>query len=187
MKNLYYSFIFMALATIAGCSSSPYQNGFPSQEEWAVMPVISLESEEAGIQLERMLKVLLASHGVEQVEQPPLSDVGDLTNLVSNAHRLQNANQWAQQHAIKLGMVGAVDEWQTAPDGRFTVGLTLKLTDIESGDVLWTTSGQGEGRPGDNPLDVTRTLTNTLLSSLPITDEHSESGWQKWFKWIPGV
>ncbi|MCL6268382.1 hypothetical protein M3P05_00265 [Sansalvadorimonas sp. 2012CJ34-2] len=187
MKPIQHTLLALTFAVAAGCSSTPYQNGFPSQENWAVMPAISLNSEEAGIQLERMLKVLLASNGVENISQPPQTEFGDQSTLISNAHKLQNANQWAQQHAVKLGMIGSVDEWKTSSDGRFTVGLTLKLTDIETGEVVWTTSGQGEGRPQEDPLDVTRNLINTLLSTLPITGSPAESDWLDWFKWIPGV
>ena len=187
MKCLRHSLLIMTFAVAAGCSSTPYQNGFPSQANWAVMPVMSLDSEEAGIQLERMLTVLLASNGIGNIEQPPKTETNDQVSLVSNVHRLQNANQWAQQHAVKLGMIGSVDEWKTTQGGRFTVGLTLKLTDIETGDVVWTTAGQGEGRPGEDPLNVTRNLANTLLSALPLTDQPEDSGWLEWFKWIPGV
>ena len=66
-------------------------------------------------------------------------------------------------------MNGSVDKWESREDGRFIVGLTLKLTDIETGEGLWTISGEGEGLSGDDPVDITRKLTRTLLLRLPLS------------------
>ncbi len=177
----------IAFAVAAGCSLTPYRNGFPSQEGWAILPVIPLDSTDNSIQVERMLTVLLAANGVQNVELPPSTETSGQSTLVNNAHRLKNASQWARQHAIKLGLNGSIDQWHQEPDGRFSVGLTLKLTDVDTGEVLWTTTGQGEGRPGEKPLDVTRNLTRTLLSGLPLTENPSASGWRNWFDWLPDV
>ena len=175
------------LFMIAACSSTPYSNGFPNQARWAVMPVMVENQEEAGLQLERMLTVLLASNGIKQIERPPSSETTSQITLVNNAHKLQNANQWALQHAVKLGLLGSIDRWNLDKQGKFTVEMTLVVTDISTQETLWTTSGQGEGRPGDDPLNVTRNLAKTLLSGIPLTEHSSSSWWQDWFAWLPGV
>ncbi len=158
----------LLLIVLAGCNSTPYKNGFPPQERWAVLPIQSLQSEELGIQIERMMTVLLASKGIAHVELPPQTEASSNNPVLESAHRLQNATEWASQHGYRLGLSGTVYNYETLDDNRFLVALTLNLVDIKSGEVLWTTSGQGEGRPGDDHLDVTRRLVSTLLSSLPL-------------------
>ena len=169
----------LTLAVLAGCSSTPYKYGYPSTANWAVLPVQSLQSEEAGIQIERMLTVLLASKGIQQVELPPETETRGDNSLLDSAHRLQNAMQWADQHGVKLGMSGTINEYTKSADGRFAMDLTLNLLDIKSGDVVWTTSGRGEGRSGDDPITVGRKLVTVLLSGLPLTATMEEP--KDWF------
>lgn len=184
MGSLRSFFFICTLAVLAGCSSTPYQNGYPAKANWAVLPVQALQSEEAGIQIERMLKVLLASRGIEQVELPPETETRGDNSLLDNAHRLKNAMQWASQHGVKLGMAGTLNEYSRGDDGRFAMDLTLNLMDVRSGEVLWTTTGRGEGRPMDDPIAVGRKLVGVLLSGLPINATQESGGW---FDWIPGL
>ncbi|MTI15311.1 hypothetical protein [Sansalvadorimonas verongulae] len=175
----------LTLAVLAGCSSTPYKDGYPFSANWAVLPVQSLQSEEAGIQIERMLTVLLASKGIKKVELPPETETRGDNSLLDSAHRLKNALQWAAQHGVELGMAGTVNEYTKSTDGRFAMDLTLNLMDIKTGDVMWTTSGRGEGRPGDDPIAVGRKLVSTLLSGLPLTSTMKESS--GWFSWVSAM
>ena len=187
MNRLRHSLLVLTLVILTGCSSSPYRDGYPSEESWAVLPVQSLESAEAGIQLERMLKVLLASKGVQKIELTPETETQGTNTLMDSAHRLQNATQWAEQHNIHLGITGTVDDLYTDQDNRFQFGLTLKLINIESNETLWSTTGHAEGKPDEDPYAVSRTLLNTLLVGLPLTEKLAPTGFKHWFSWLPGI
>ena len=67
--------LLLALAMLTGCSSQPYKDGYPAQDNWVVLPIQSLEVGEYNTQIERMLKVLLAQRGVQNVVLPPESDI----------------------------------------------------------------------------------------------------------------
>ncbi|WP_281646403.1 hypothetical protein [Parendozoicomonas sp. Alg238-R29] len=187
MNPLRSCLLVLTLVALAGCNTSPYRNGYPSQESWAVLPVQSLQSEEAGIQIERMLTVLLAAKGVKRVELPPETETQGNNSLIESAHRLKNSMQWANQHGIKLGITGTLHEYKKVADGRFTMDLSLNLIDIKTGEIIWSISGRGEGRPEDDPISVGRNLVNALLSGLPLTENMAPSGTDYWLGWVPGL
>ena len=173
MNRLRLTCLLLTLAILTGCSISPYRNGYPSEDSWAVLPVRSLDSSEKGIQIERMLKVQLAAKGIKQVSLPPDTEVPGSNNLLVNAHRLKNAETWAKQHNVKLAMTGSIDNFTTDENGRFQIGVTLNLMDINTGKNVWVMSGESSGESsgdsGDDFFKVTRKLLNTLLKNLPLT------------------
>ena len=100
--KLYHWFLLLAVTVMSGCSTTSSIDKNAPAKGWAILPVTSLSSEEAGVQLERILAVLLASKGVERIERPPVTINTDHSNLLNSAHRLQNATQWASQHKSNL-------------------------------------------------------------------------------------
>ena len=170
MNRIRYCLMVLTLAIMVGCSTSPYKNGYPSKEGWVVLPVQSRQSEETGIQVERMLKVLLASKGIQHVELPPETEAHSTNRILESAHRFQNAVTWAEQHNFRLGMTGTVDDVFTDDTGRFHLILTLNLIDIRTGETVWRTNGQAEGKPNEDPYTVGRNLLSALINSLPLVE-----------------
>ncbi len=161
--------LLLALALLVGCSASPYKDGYPAQDEWVVLPILSPQDDEYGIQTERMLKVLLASKGIRNVVLPPESDIQGSNPVLSETHRLKSAEAWAKQHGKQLGMGGTVDYAQIDGDNRFRIGLTLRLVNLQKDQELWSISGESEGRPGEESVPVIRVLLVNLLDRLPLS------------------
>ncbi|CAM3477325.1 hypothetical protein [Parendozoicomonas haliclonae] len=168
MNKFYNLILLVFISVLAGCSSIPYEDGYPKENRWAVLPVQSLQSPDIGVQTERMLKVLLASRGIAHVALPPETELQGDNALLQGAQRLSNAESWAQQHNIQLGMTGVIDFVKTDSRDRFLIGITLQVIDIKTGEHLWAVSGQGEGKPGEDRYTVTRNLLTALLNGLPL-------------------
>ena len=160
--------LLLALLILAGCSSQPFKNGFPAQDNWVVLPIQSLEIAEYGTQTERILKVLLAQKGIAHIVIPPETDVQGNNILLSGAHRLTNAEAWAKQHNNQFGLTGSVDYAATDGSGRFRINLTLRLINLSNDSELWIMSGESEGKPREEPIMVIRNLLSGMLSNLPL-------------------
>ena len=166
-------FALLVLLFLAGCQSTGapnlYREGLPGTANWAVLPFVNHSgSGNATTQVERMLMVMLPSSGVETPQLYPEFMVTSASNTLADAHRVQNGRQWAAQNDISFAFSGEVNEWMFDDEGRPKVALSLMVTDVRSGDVIWNISGASEGIQGDDLYSVSRGLIADLLRSLPV-------------------
>lgn len=154
--------------------SGLYKEGLPGTADWAVLPFVSHVGiqGEVPVQLERMLMVQLPSVGVTTPRLYPESEVTTASSTLADAHRRQNARQWAYQEGVNFTIMGEIMDWRFEEDGRFLMALKLEVIDMRSGQSLWNISGRGEGLPGQDAYEVGRNLLADLLTSLPISRLH---------------
>ncbi|OED41491.1 hypothetical protein ACH42_13740 [Endozoicomonas sp. (ex Bugula neritina AB1)] len=150
--------------------SSLYAEGLPGTARWAVLPFVnhSQVEGEMTIQLERIMMVNLPSAGVVEPKLYPETVVTTASEVLADAHRLQNGKQWAYQTGMSFAITGEVYDWSLSDDGHALVSVNLEVVDIRTDKQLWAVSGTGEGLPGESNYDVSRKLFSELLSSLPI-------------------
>lgn len=167
----------LILVLLTGCQSMQsfrtqnlYKEGIPGTARWAVLPFVNHTEAEGDIttQLERVMMVLLPSAGVLYPRLYPESQVTTASQPLAEAHRLQNGKQWALQNDVSFAISGKVLEWRYDEENRAHVSVNLTVTDARTNEQLWSTSGSGEGLPGEELYDVTRRLFTDLLSTLPI-------------------
>ncbi len=153
-------------------SAGLYREGLPGTAGWGVLPFIN-RSEATGvtIQVERILMVQLPSKGVTQARLYPESEVTTASQRLADAHRLQNGKQWARLNEISFSITGEIDQWFYNDAGKPVVTLSITVTDIRNGEVIWSTRGTGEGKQGDDLFDACRTLLSDLLDSLPVNGQ----------------
>lgn len=75
---------------------------------------------------------------------------------------------WARAHRLAYVFTGAANEWRykVGLDGEPVAGVTLALTNVHTGQVVWTAVGSGIGGSRTGLDVVGQTLLNRLLKNL---------------------
>ncbi|MGY0218458.1 hypothetical protein ACWJJH_13925 [Endozoicomonadaceae bacterium StTr2] len=168
MKKISFaSFLTLCVLLLTACSSAPPLPN--AKASWTIYPFYShVENDEATDQVQRMLTVLAPAQGIKNLELPPTTEVSSTTYLLSQAHRIQNSRQWAEQHQVKYAFGGTIDRWEINDDGKPVVALTLDVLNVADNSKLVSTTSSSEGKPGDDLYEQSRILLRQMLQSLPI-------------------
>lgn len=167
------------LAVVApGCgvvtqSQLPGSARLDSQAQWAILPLGNhTETVMAGQRAEALLEPLLRARGVRHVVRSPAVASTLETTLAepSNPKAQDQALAWARANSIRYVVTGSVDEWRykIGADGEPAVGLVLQVTDLNSGEVLWSAAGGKTGWSREALSAVAHKLVAELLRGLPL-------------------
>ncbi|MGS0743491.1 penicillin-binding protein activator LpoB [Glaciimonas sp. GG7] len=159
------------ILTASGCAviQSTPAPAVQRNDSIALLPIINLtETPQAGARAEVILETLLQANGFTQLKQYVSTNNGD--TLFQNIDRdaVAQASASARAANAKYGLTGSVQEWRykVGVDGEPAVGLSLKLIDIATGEVLWTASGSRTGWSRDAVSGVAQKLLGQLISPL---------------------
>jgi len=80
------------------------------------------------------------------------------------------ALKWAREQGIRYALTGAVDEWRykVGVDGEPAVGLALRIVDVQSGQVVWSSVGAKSGWSRDSLAGVAQKLMRAMFASARI-------------------
>lgn len=189
MKNKHFTgrfrqrFAFICLlgllsAALTGCQTRNSifpnldQEGLHSGANWAVLPFISHTNipEDASTQLERIIMVQLPSIGINKPTIYRAPETNTTLDYLSDIYEVERARLWAINNHISHSISGEILEWKYDEQNRFSTMLSLKVTDIASGEVVWDINGLGEGRPGESAYEVSRKLIVDLLAAMPVQE-----------------
>ena len=127
------------------------------------------EAPMAGLAAEAMVEHHLMARGISPVHYP--ASVGrDLTGDAMDRSTVDSALKWAREQGLRYAVTGSVEEWRykAGLDGEPAVGLTLRVVDLESGQVVWTASGSRAGWGRDSVSSVSQILIQQLVTTLPV-------------------
>ena len=81
-----------------------------------------------------------------------------------------DAKTWASQQGLRYGVSGSVTEWRykVGVDGEPAVGMMLQITDLKSGQVVWSGSGGKTGYSRESLSGTAQKLLNQMLSSAGL-------------------
>lgn len=168
MIRLRFVGLLLASLWLAGCSSTPYSEGYPTSVAWSLLPVINHSADaEAATLTQQALQAVLSEVGLNASLAPAAVAEGS-NNLLSSASLLAQAKEWSAAQEIPLGLSAVVDQWQVDAEDRGQLGLTLKVLDTLTGQPLWTTEGQATGNPGQAPEELLPQLLTQLVGALPL-------------------
>ena len=169
--------ILLALATalmfISACSSMSTTNSAAvnATDRWAILPINNLSTTaQADLQAQTLIETRMRKRGVQNIDTyTPLTQVS-LRNLLDPATDLKNSLAWATQNGYRYGITGSVNEWhyKAGADREPAVGMSLKLIDIYSGDVVWQANAARTGWGYSNLPAVADKVINELLSELQL-------------------
>jgi polysaccharide biosynthesis protein PelC len=143
------------------------------QAAWAILPLANhTETVMAGQRAEALLEPLLRARGVRRVlHSPAPASSADAILAEPNQPKAQEqALEWARKNAIRYVITGSVDEWRykIGADGEPAVGLVLQVTDLSTGEVLWSAAGGKTGWSREALSAVAHKLVAELLRGLPL-------------------
>jgi TolB-like protein len=160
-----------ALGPLAGCSviDRSHAPAFSTSDSWAVLPFANnTETPQAGLRAASIAETLMTSYGYANLIRYPAS--GDDETLFDPAKpdQQQAALDWARQQNARYALVGAVNEWRykVGVDGEPAVGLTFDVLDVQTGKVVWSSTGSRTGWSRDAVSGVAQKLERSLLAPL---------------------
>lgn len=178
MKHFRHGLTVLALLALslgmAGCSTvteSGHASAFPSDANWALLPFVNnAQVPQAGQRAEAIAATLLRGHGVTRLAHYPAAANADGLPYLDDAKRLADALAWAKARDYRYGLSGTITEWayKTGLDGEPAVGVTLKVIDMRTGQVLWSASGARSGWGFSTLSGTAQNLIGDLMSDLPL-------------------
>jgi TolB-like protein len=120
--------------------------------------------------LAEIVEASLRSRGVRHIEvYQPDQQLG-FRSVFDDSAQQRVARQWAQDKRQNYAVSGSVHEWQYRADANkeSSVGLTLKLFDVKTGQVLWQGNAARAGKGSTNLSAVASDLVDDLLGQITL-------------------
>jgi hypothetical protein len=157
---------------LAGCATPVMTShgGRVARTGWALLPLQNFsEAPQADERVRAVLATVLRSRGLQEVRESPQRRLDPVPEL-DPVRRTAAAVAWARAEGLTFGITGSVNEWRYrgSPEGWPAVGLTLTVLDVQTGKVVWTSSGALAGGSGEAASGTAQRLLESLLASLEI-------------------
>jgi polysaccharide biosynthesis protein PelC len=166
--------IMLGALALSGCATTQF-NSAPSphpdgQALWCVVaPINGTSTPYAGERVQQQLAALLGAQGLTRVLLAPAAGENGPLPIDNGTTGERQALDWARHHQARYALEGSVDEWdyKVGLDGQPAVGVTLRLLDLKSGEIIWSgaASASGGSREGLAVLSE-RTLAGLLKRLL---------------------
>ncbi len=155
------------LALLPGCAtlSASRAPGVDLQASWVLLPSVNnTETPLAGARLDSLTASLLRVHGVSRLTVYPAAKGDGLSDNADRAAQ-EKALAWAGEQKARYAVAGTVDEWRykVGLDGEPAAGITLTITDLSSGQVIWSGSASRTGWSREAVSGVAQKTVSQLL------------------------
>lgn len=175
MTRINYLLIGLAALVLSACSTSikstADHDALDARAKWALLPIANnTDTPQAGLSAEAMVEHLLRHRGISSLLQYPSALSRDSLFEPTERKVSEEARKWAQEQGARYGVTGNVEEWRykVGIDGEPAVGVTLKVIDLSSGNVVWTASGAKSGWSREALSGVAQSLLTDLLGTLAL-------------------
>ncbi len=158
---------------LGACSTRLTETGteLPAEGGWVLLPIVNQsQAPRAGERVEALVETELRVRGVHPIHYP-VAPPRDPLALVDEQQRFERALRWARSQGYRYGITGSVQEWRykSGLDGEPAVGISLRVIDVASGEVLWAASGARTGWGYESATGTAAKLVRKLLSELKLT------------------
>ena len=141
--------------------------------KWVMLPFGNhTETPQAGLRAEAITETVLRSLGISDLRQFPVTPAPDVLVEPTDPKAMETAMAWAKAQQARYAMTGSVDEWRykVGVDGEPAVGVSLRLIDLQSNQVVWSAGGGRTGWSREAVSAVAQKLIKALLTeALPTT------------------
>jgi TolB-like protein len=164
----------MGALLLAGCAVTalPGQSlTVPADGKFAVLPLSNATDVPLVERRAQAITVsLLQQKGLRNVLVYP-QKAGDNPLEAEPAASPAQALAWARQQGARYALSGTVTEWRykTGVDSEPAVGITLQVTDVPTGQVVWSASGGRSGWGYQALAAVGQSQIETLLRGIRVT------------------
>jgi len=166
--------VFVLIAFISACSSmsSTARVTADANGRWAILPIANLSvTAQADVQAQTLIETRLRSRGVATIQ--PYSSVRQvkLSNLLDSNSEMKRSIEWARKAGYRYGITGSVNEWQykSGADREPAVGISLKLINIRTQEVLWQANAARTGWGYATLSTVADKVIGELLDEVRIS------------------
>lgn len=163
------------LATLLGActtlNTSPPKVALEKEAQWALLPILNqTETPQAGLRAEALMEASLRNAGISQLQRYPAKLNQETLFEPAERKIADDAKTWASQQGLRYGVSGTVTEWRykVGVDGEPAVGMMLQITDLKSGQVVWSGSGGKTGYSRESLSGTAQKLLNQMLSSAGL-------------------
>ena len=146
----------LLMMTVLCLGLAACQSQAPGSQAPAILPDDSIvmlpflnrsETPLAGERAEAIALSVLRDKGVSQLKvyQPQPEPNG--LPVLDDVRRLSDATERAIEQGMRYAIAGSVEEWRykAGLDGEPAVGLSMRLVDLSSGEILWSGSAARSG------------------------------------------
>ncbi len=141
---------------------------------WVVLPLVNhTETPGAGQRASAVVETVLRARGIGDVQAAPVSLSAQSADALFEAADAQaqlqdKAMAWARSSGARYAVGGTVTEWRykVGVDGEPAVGLTLQVTDLATGRVVWSAAGGRRGWSREALSAVAQKLARELTEPL---------------------
>ncbi|MDY0328968.1 MAG: penicillin-binding protein activator LpoB [Thiomonas sp.] len=163
-----------AVVLLAGCAVTalPGQSlSVPANARFAVLPLNNATDVPRVERRAQAITVsLLQQKGLRDVvvyPHKPADNPLQAESAVTSAQALA----WAKQQGARYALSGTVTEWRykTGVDSEPAVGITLQVTDVPTGEVVWSASGGRSGWGYQALAAVGQSQIEALLRGIRVT------------------
>ncbi len=144
-----------------------------SSARWMLLPLLNhSDTPEAGARAADIVATLLRSRGVKQLSiYTPLENDKNLLEL-DQQKVLAKAFRQAKKEGQQFAVSGSVQEWhyKSGLDGEPAVGITLTITDLMTGKIIWSASGSKTGWGRESVSGTAHKLMAEFIDSLDLTE-----------------
>jgi len=141
---------------------------------WVVLPLVNhTETPGAGQRASAVVETVLRARGIKDVQAAPVTlsahSADALFETADAQAQLQDkAMAWARSSGARYALGGSVTEWRykVGVDGEPAVGLTLQVTDLATGRVVWSAAGGRSGWSREALSAVAQKLVRDLTAPL---------------------
>ncbi len=163
-----------AVMLLAGCAVTalPGQSlSVPADARFAVLPLANATDVPLVERRAQAITVsLLQQKGLREVVVYPQKST-DNPLEAEPAVTAAQALAWAKQQGARYALSGTVTEWRykTGVDSEPAVGITLQVTDVPTGQVVWSASGGRSGWGYQALAAVGQSQIESLLRGIRVT------------------
>ena len=117
-------------------------------DHWALLPIKNLsDTADADAQALSIIETRLRTRGIGTVDTyTPMQRVS-LRQLLDTDEEMRQSQEWARRAGYRYGLTGTILEWQykSGSDREPSVGLSLKLIDLSTDEVVWQANAARTG------------------------------------------
>jgi len=165
--------ILLGALGLSGCATTQF-NSAPSphpdgQALWCVLaPINSTATPYAGERVQQQLAALLGARGLRHVLLAPAASASGPLPIDNGTAGERQALDWARHHEARYALEGSVDEWdyKVGLDGQPAVGVTLRLLDLRSGEIIWSGAAAASGGSREGLAVLSERTLSGLLERL---------------------
>ncbi len=168
-----FTLLLFVTSVLIGCAtkSTVPRIQIDADQGWVLLPVENLsQTPLAGKQAMIMLESSLRRRGVNNLAVWQEDEDLTLKALLNTAAQVAKAREWGALSGARYGLTGTVHEWhyRSDPEREPAVGVSLKMVDLQTGDVLWQATHSRTGWGYSSLSGVAGEALNELLDGIRL-------------------